>query len=303
MKETSAKPFLKWAGGKSQLLKQFEPFFPKELKSNQITRYYEPFLGGGAVFFHIIQNFNIHNVFLSDINKDLILAYRVIQNQPGTLIRSLKRIANDYLNKYSGRKSEYFYRIRNLFNNQKCQSENTKAARLIFLNKTCYNGLFRQNSKGVFNAPHGRYKNPTIADEENILNVSRVLGKTSLKVSHFTEILKSIKANSKEAKATFIYFDPPYKPISTTSSFTAYSKFEFNDDSQQQLAKLFRDLDNLGVKVMLSNSDPKNEDPKNDFFDNLYHGYNICRKILAKRAISSNANKRGRIRELIITNY
>ncbi len=299
-----AKPFLKWAGGKTQLLSRFQQLYPEALKNKKIKNYYEPFLGSGAVFFDIAQNFEIENAYLYDINDELILTYKVIQQDAAKLIDFLFRYQQIYLKMNKKKKEEYFYQQRVNYNLQRFNVDYTKyssawiarAAQLIFLNRTCFNGLYRVNSKGEFNTPVGDYKNPTICDENNLLAVSKILEMATIKKADYTQIKRDLKPGS------FVYFDPPYRPISKTASFTAYSKQDFTDKDQMQLAALFNFINNKGELAMLSNSDPKNINPKDNFFDDLYKDYNIIR-IPARRMINADASKRGSINELVVTNY
>jgi len=299
-----AKPFLKWVGGKRQLLEQFKKLYPTELKLKKIKNYFEPFVGGGAVFFDIAQNYEIENAFLYDINDELILTYKVIQKDVHKLIEFLFRYDKQYKKLSEEDRKQYFYEIRQNYNLQrfnidyKKYSDNwiPRAAQAIFLNKTCFNGLFRFNSKGEFNSPMGRYKNPKILDEQNLLNVSKLLEIATIKRADFSEVKNDIK------EISFVYFDPPYRPISKTASFTSYSKFNFQDDEQLKLAGLFYELDQQGHKLMLSNSDPKNTNPDDDFFETIYSNFNITR-VDAKRSINSNGSKRNSIKEIVVTNY
>jgi DNA adenine methylase len=299
-----AKPFLKWVGGKGQLLEEFKRLYPKNLKENRVKTYFEPFLGGGAVFFDIAQEYNIESAYLYDINEELIITYQVIQKKVDRLTEFLHRYSSQYKSLNQEKRKQYFYDFRQNYNLQRFNidynnfSENwiPRAAQLIFLNKTCYNGLFRFNSKGEFNTPMGRYENPKILDEENLLKVSKLLEKAEIKKADFREIIKDVKNNS------FIYFDPPYRPISKTSSFTSYSKFSFTDKEQTELASLFSKLNDMGIDLMLSNSDPKNIDPSDRFFDKLYKDFNIYR-VRAKRVVNSDASKRNEINEIVVTNY
>lgn len=299
-----AKPFLKWAGGKGQLLEKFQYLYPEKLKNKEIKYFYEPFLGSGAVFFDIAQKYQIKSAFLYDINEELILTYRVIQKDVNKLIDFLYRYQTTYLKLEKAKRQEFYYDQRTNYNLQRFNidynkySENwfPRAAQLIFLNRTCFNGLYRVNSKGEFNSPVGDYDNPTICDEQNLLAVNKVLEIAEIKKADFKEILTDLRSNA------FIYFDPPYRPISKTASFNAYSKQGFADNEQFQLAQLFKQLDSEGLKVMLSNSDPKNNDPNDNFFDEMYNGFNIIR-VAAKRMINSDPSKRGKINEIIVTNY
>ncbi|WP_337866805.1 DNA adenine methylase [Ignavibacterium sp.] len=302
--KVGAKPFLKWAGGKSQLLDKFKDLYPNELRLGVIKNYYEPFVGSGAVFFDIVQNFNVENAFLYDINEELILTYRAIQSDVDKLIEYLYRYQKIYFSLSQKRRKEFYYEQRTNYNlqrfniNYRNYSENwiPRAAQLIFLNRTCYNGLYRVNSKGEFNSPAGDYENPTICDEKNLLLVNHVLQIATIKSGDYKEIQQDL------IEGSFIYFDPPYRPLSPTSNFNNYSHQSFSDKEQIELANFFRKLNSEGYKLMLSNSDPKNVNSKDDFFDKLYKGFNIYR-IPAKRMINSIANKRGEVSELVITNY
>jgi len=300
-----AKPFLKWAGGKNQLLGQFENYYPGELRKGKIEIYIEPFIGGGAVFFELIQKYNIRSSYISDVNKNLILTYQVIQQQPDILLEFLEQYQKEYDNTAEEKRSHLFLSMRKHFNcqqfeiNYKKFSDNwiPRAAQLIFLNKTCFNGLFRLNSKGEFNVPFGKYKNPKIIDINNILSVSEVLQNTEILISDYKNCFD--RADEK----TFVYFDPPYRPVSRTASFTSYAGFIFTEREQIELADFFRKLDTeKHSKLMLSNSDPKNENPDDDFFEKIYNGYNLHR-VHANRMINCKADKRGQINEIVITSY
>ena len=299
-----AKPFLKWVGGKGQLLSIFNKLYPLELRQKKIKNYYEPFLGGGAVFFDIAQKYEIESAYLYDINAELILAYKVIQKDVVKLVEFLERFSKQYLKLNELKRKEYYYEMRSNFNLQRFNidynnySENwiPRVAQTIFLNKTCFNGLFRFNSKGEFNSPMGKYANPKILDEHNLFNVSKLLEIAIIKNADFTEIKNDIKSSS------FVYYDPPYRPISKTSNFTSYTKFNFRENEQIKLATLFNELDELNIFQMLSNSDPKNIDPEDNFFDLIYKEYNIIR-VPARRMINSDAAKRKPINEILVTNY
>ena len=301
----NAKPFLKWAGGKKQLLQKFDNLLPFHIKKGMaIERYVEPFVGGGAMFFFLKKHYNVKESFLFDINKELILAYKVVKHDPKDLINELKEIEEFHLKKSEEARKENFYIIRNNYNvqmndfNYENYGEDwiKRASYLIFLNKTCFNGLFRQNKNGGFNVPFGRYKNPKICDENNIIGVNKALKNTEIFCGDFTQSWKFIE------KESFVYLDPPYRPLNRTSNFTEYSKGGFNDFDQVKLADFFEQMDIKGAYLMLSNSDPKNEDPHDEFFDNLYRHYNIDR-VPAKRNINSDASKRGDINELVVRNY
>jgi len=298
-----AKPFVKWAGGKGQLLNKLEKRLPSYvLKEKTIPRYVEPFVGGGAMFFYLQGRYEIRESYLSDNNEDLILTYKVIKNSAKELIDELLEIEAFHLEKSEDKRKENYYRIREAYNSQeidyqtKSQEWIERASYFIFLNKTCFNGLFRLNSKGLFNVPFGRYNNPTICDEKNLKEVQNALKDTNLFQGDFTESTEYID------DASFVYLDPPYRPLNETSHFTSYSKEGFNDESQRKLADFFKEMDQRGAKLMLSNSDPKNHDEGDGFFDELYKDFNLER-IPAKRNINRDASRRGKINELVVRNY
>lgn len=289
-----AKPFLKWAGGKTQLLGEINARLPSGLRDGRIDTYVEPFVGGGAAFFHIAQRYEcIKHFYLYDINEDLVNCYNAIKNDVASIIRRLRRLENQFFRFEEGDQKNFYYEIREKFNVTR------NVAHLIFLNKTCYNGLYRVNRKNEFNAPFGYYKNPRICDRENLIGVSSILQKADIGVGDFTQSATCID------QSTFVYFDPPYRPISQTSSFTAYSKDSFSEDDQIRLAKFCGEISAKGARFLLSNSDPKNEDPKDRFFGTHYplsRGFHID-TVAASRVINCKGSKRGQIRELIITNY
>jgi DNA adenine methylase len=299
-----ARPFLKWAGGKTQLLGEFAIRFPAALKERGITKYVEPFIGGGAVFFSISHRYSFDQCYLCDANKELVLTYRVIKKSVKKVLTELKILESGYRSKDDQERELFYYSVRDSFNrnlkdfNFRKYSPDwvERAAQIIFLNRTCYNGLFRLNQKGEFNVPFGRYKNPVILNEDNLENVAEMLKSTHIVLGDFTVCRKFVDHH------TFVYFDPPYRPLSQTSSFTSYSKNGFSDKDQERLAGFFKELDAKGAKIMLSNSDPRNENPDDTFFDDLYAGYSIER-VPAKRMINCNGARRGNISELIITNY
>jgi DNA adenine methylase len=305
MQKTKAKPFLKWAGGKGQLISQFQKFYPEELKAGKIQKYIEPFVGGGAVLFDVMQNFEVKSALIADINPDLIITYKVIQRMPEALCDLLEEMQNEYGTASLDAQKAIFQKIRKLYNESRLGFEYEKlsekwiirAAQLIFLNKTCYNGLFRTNSKGAFNVPFGKYDNPRIYDGQNIYAVSSLLQNIEIRQTNYYDCYDLITQDS------FVYFDPPYKPISKTASFTAYSATSFTDEDQIALATFYRKLDiEKHAKLMLSNSDPKNENPSDRFFAEQYDGFNM-HSVSALRAINSDSEKRGKISELVITNY
>ena len=270
--------FVKWAGGKTQLIEQFVPLFPKKFNS-----YLEPFVGSGAVFFHIIQNFKPKEIIISDINEELINAYRIVKTDVERLIIELKQHKEYHMTE--GKK--YYLTIRATNPNELPPLE--RAARFIYLNKTCFNGLYRVNLKGKFNVPMGSYKNPDIIQEEKLRMVSKLLKKVIIKVLSFEKIFNLAK------KGDFVYFDPPYYPLKKGKSFTTYTKGAFLEKEQELLAEVFKKLDKKDCSVMLSNSDTK-------FIKDLYIKYNI-NLVQATRMINCNGDKRGKINEIVVTNY
>ncbi|ABN52741.1 MAG TPA: DNA adenine methylase [Hungateiclostridium thermocellum] len=294
-----AKPFVKWAGGKGQLLDTFRQYYPSTLIKGYIRRYIEPFVGGGAVLFEILQKYKVEEAFIFDINEDLINTYVVIKNDVHNLVEYLSDLECKYLNLDEKSRKDMYYDIRDAYNSRALknnQPDVERAAQFIFLNRTCFNGLYRVNRAGHFNVPSGDYKNPTICDEKNLYAVSSLLQRVHIFVGDYRECAGYVDKDS------FVYFDPPYRPLNVTSSFTSYSKFDFTDEDQIQLAKFFSEMNDTGALLMLSNSDPKNENPDDNFFDELYKEFFIHR-IKAKRAINSNGSRRGLISELLVTNY
>lgn len=296
IKNKIAKPFLKWAGGKTQLIPEIEKALPEDIVSSNFT-YIEPFVGSGAVLFWMLNNFpNIEKAIINDINEDLVNVYRTIASNPKELISFLEILQNEFhaLEESEDDKKVYYYEKRALYNTRG-ESKTGQAALFIFLNRTCFNGLYRVNRKNEFNVPMGRYKKPTICDTENIFAVSEVLQKVEILQGDFEQTLNYAEGN------TLFYFDPPYKPLNETSSFNSYAKDEFNDNEQVRLRDFCNKLDVLNYSWILSNSDLKGKNPEDDFFDDLYSDFNIQR-VAAKRSINANPNKRGKLTELLITN-
>jgi len=296
-----AKPFLKWAGGKGQLLPVLKGYLPSDAG---YTTYIEPFIGGGALFFEVANTNLFEHYVINDFNIELATAYRVVKSNVLDLVDQLKKIEIKYHFLDQSAQKEFFYKIRNEFNNQKDVIDYKvfdsfliqHIAYLIFLNRTCFNGLYRQNSKGGFNVPFGDYKNPKICDEANLIACSNMLQKATILSGDFENVSPFVN------DMAFIYLDPPYRPLSTTSSFNSYAREAFNDDSQKRLASWFKLCSDKGARVLLSNSDPKNTDMSDNFFDDLYSNYNILR-IEAKRMINSKKENRGSITELLIMNF
>lgn len=295
-----AKPVLKWAGGKGLLLPQLSEKFPNKLRHGSIKRYIEPFVGGGSVFFEICNTCRFKDAFLFDINPELVILYNVVKKDVAPLINELFRLqeaytaAEDKSALYYGLRDEYNMFDKHLDANVYSADFVRRAALTVFLNRTCFNGLFRVNSKGLFNVPMGRYKNPRILDSDNLTAVSHALSKATIIQADFSTALQYAD------KDTFIYYDPPYRPLSDTS-FTSYAADGFDDNEQRRLKNIFDQANELGALQMLSNSDPTNAG-EDAFFDELYKEYNIHR-IWAKRLINSKAEGRSAIRELLITNY
>jgi len=299
--ETTAKPFLKWAGGKGQLIEQLSQNLPKEITlSGKIEKYFEPFVGGGAMFFWLAQTYEIKHAYLYDINPEIIMAYSTVKSKINALVKELTALEKEYFAAKLSQREKIYYEKREEYNayisKQVPNNAIHRSALLIFLNKTCFNGLFRVNSRGLFNVPFGRYDRPTICDKINLLAIHRVLKNTQIEKADFEACLKEVDDQS------FVYFDPPYRPLSKTANFTSYIKGGFGDEEQRRLKTVFDRLSERGAKVMLSNSDPQNVDQTDRFFDDLYKGFNIQR-LFASRMINSNAAKRGLIKELLITNY
>lgn len=270
--------FVKWAGGKGQLIEQLTPLFPKK-----IERYFEPFVGSGAVFFYIIQKYSPKEVLISDINEELINTYEIIKEDVERLIVELKQ--HKEYHQADGKK--YYYEIRNV--DPKLLPKLERAARFIYLNKTCFNGLYRVNSKDKFNVPIGDYKNPDIIQEDKLRSVSKLLHNVKIKVMSFEKILDYAKSGD------FVYMDPPYYPLKKGRNFTSYTKNNFLDDEQKQLLNVFSKLAEKGCFCMESNSD-------SEFIKELYAKFKI-HFVKARRLINSDSNGRGQINEVVITNY
>lgn len=266
-------PIVKWVGGKRQLMFELLKNIPKTY-----NRYFEPFIGGGALFFELQPD----NAYISDINEELINLYSVVRDSVDELIEDLSKHEVS---------KEYFLEIRNIDRTEEYSnlSNIERASRFIYLNRTCFNGMYRVNSKGEFNVPFGNYKNPRIIDKSNLLNCSELLKETEIKCDDFSEILNKVQ------KGDFVYFDPPYVPLNETSSFTSYTKDGFDIDMQFKLRDVCDELDSMGVKFMLSNSDTK-------LVNDLYANYEI-KKVFASRQINANADGRGKITEVLVKNY
>ena len=336
-----ARPFLKWAGGKGQLINQIKEFLPPEFvielplnkhnfksptnveelqgrfevgkgklnKTKRIEKYFEPFVGAGAAFFWLSQHYQIKKAYLYDVNPEIIIAYQTVRDSVHKLVKVLKGLESEYLSLHKLERENFYYSRREEYNtllgknwgNGFIRSPSGsllgRTALMIFLNKTCFNGLFRVNSRGLFNVPSGRYENPTICDAENLLAVHAALECTEIECRDFAHCLK--KADNQ----SLVYFDPPYRPISKTAGFTGYIKNGFTDEEQIRLKGVCDELTKIGAKIILSNSDPKNIDPHDHFFDDLFKRNYEIRRLAATRMINCNAEKRGVIKEILVRNY
>ena len=292
---TQARPFIKWVGGKTQLLDEVRKSLPRDFASRQHVTYVEPFVGGGAVMFWILQAYpNIERAVINDINKELICTYHVIKESVEELIVELARIQDDYIPLGAEARKAYYMEKRARFNTKQTAPVET-AALFIFLNRTCFNGLYRVNSKGEFNVPHGKYANPRICDADNLLACSFVLQRVEILCGDFAETGRYAGPD------TLFYFDPPYKPITETSSFTSYSKEGFDDKEQLRLRDFCDQISKEKALFVASNSDPKDINPKENFFDTIYQHF-IIKRVSAARMINSDASGRGAISELMISN-
>lgn len=292
----SLKPFVKWVGGKSQLIDELEKTLPK-IGEKILTKYCEPMVGGGAMLFNLLSKNYFEHYYISDINAELINAYQVIKSNVNILIEKLRELQKVFLCMDEKSRKTYYYAIRDKYNNtQLCDTTAIeKASYFIFLNKTCFNGLYRVNRKGQFNVPMGAYKSPVICDENNLQNMSYALQNVTIVCGDYSCARQFID------NETFVYIDPPYRPLSKTSSFVSYNSDVFDDKEQIRLAKFVDKINRSGAKVVLSNSDPKNINTEDTFFDKLYKDYNI-KRVFATRMINSKADGRGKIKELLICN-
>ena len=290
------KPFVKWVGGKGQLIEQLEKYIPVD-GEKVLTKYAEPFVGGGALLFNILSKYNFESLYISDINEELINAYNVVKNNVDELVNKLTEMQLAFVPMDENGRKYYYYTARDRFNALQITAETAveKASLFIFLNKTCFNGLYRVNKKGQFNVPMGAYKKPTICDENNLRNVSEALQNVTIVCGDYSLSKDFID------KDTFVYLDPPYRPISETAGFTAYNADFFDDNEQIRLARFIDEINLSGAKIMLSNSDPQNVNPEDTFFEDLYKAYTI-NKVDATRAINSKGDSRGKIKELLICN-
>lgn len=297
MRYCEAKPFIKWAGGKRQLIPTLEKSLPYKFSEIGDLTYIEPFVGGGAMLFFLLQKFsNIKRAIINDLNSNLIVAYNTVRDNPEGLVYELSKVQEEYFNiSNEEQRKDFYLSMRNRFNaGNLSKVDNT--ALLIFLNRTCFNGLYRVNANGEFNVPFGKYKNPKICDAETIYADSELLQMVEILNGDFEQTEQYLTDN------TFVYLDPPYRPLDATSNFNAYAKEPFNDLEQMRLKEY---VDRLSFKrcfLMLSNSDCKGRNPEDSFFDDLYKDY-IIERVYASRYINSNPQKRGKLTELLIRNY
>ncbi len=294
----TVKPFLKWAGGKSQLLKEIEKYYP--FKNGVITKYAEPFVGGGAILFDILSKYDLEEIYISDINAELVNAYVVIRDYINELISLLINYQNEYIPLDTMDRKKYYIQKRDRFNDLKVNDDKTenieKAALMIFLNKTCFNGLFRVNKKGLFVSLWVHTRILLYVMRKILRAVSESLQNVRIVCKDYRKSAEFIDSN------TFVYFNPPYRPLTETSNFTAYTENLFDDKEQIELAEFVTEMNNRGAKIIVSNSDPKNSDDNDNFFDNIYSGYKI-KRIDATRMINCNGEARGKIKELLISNF
>lgn len=294
---TKAKPFIKWVGGKTQLIEQLDALLPANFENWNDVTYIEPFVGGGAMLFYMLQRYpNIHRAVINDVNPDLTTCYCVVRDMPEQLITSLMEIQNAYdeLETEEERK-DFFLTVRERYNEKNLDPlENT--TKFFFLNRTCFNGLYRVNKKGLFNVPFGKYANPQICDPATILRDSELLQNVEILTGDFEATFEYARGN------TLFYFDPPYRPLSDTSSFNDYAKEAFNDDAQIRLKEYCDRINEAGFDFMLSNSDCKGKNEERGFFDVLYEVYEIER-VWASRSINSDPSKRGKLTEILVHNY
>lgn len=292
-----ARPFIKWVGGKSQLIEQLDAQLPADFDDWRNVTYIEPFVGGGGMLFYMLHRYpNIQRAVISDINSDLITSYRTVRDAPEGLIESLKEMETVYLAiETEEKRKNFFMAARERYNEKNLDPiENTTL--FFFLNRTCFNGLYRVNKKGLFNVPFGKYVNPTICNPEIVRKDSDLLQRVEILHGDFEVTFEHAQGN------TFFYLDPPYRPLSNTSSFNNYVKDAFNDDAQIRLKKYCDRINEAGFHFMLSNSDCRGKNEDDNFFDVLYGAYQIER-VWASRSINSNPEKRGKLTEILVHNY
>lgn len=293
----TAKPFVKWVGGKGQLISQLVDLLPSDFAQWQDVTYIEPFVGSGAFFFHMLRHYgNITRAVINDVNPDLIKCYSVVKEQPDKLIQALEEIQAEYYALPDEPKRQQFFLGKRAEFNTKNLSPLDNSKLFIFLNRTCFNGLYRVNKKGLFNVPFGKYVRPTICDKETIMADSRLLQRVEILNGDYSATLDKAKGK------TLFYFDPPYRPLSSTSSFNDYTKDSFNDDEQRRLKEFCDRIHTAGHFFMLSNSDCLAKNGKDRFFDDLYAAY-IIERVWASRSVNANPAKRGKLTEILVRNF
>lgn len=294
---TKGKPFIKWVGGKGQLIEQLEALLPADFDAWKGVTYIEPFVGGGAMLFHMLQTHpNIKSAVINDINPDLTACYSIVRDRPMELLSVLSELQQQYhALPDDDIRRQYFLEKRALYNSRG-ESIVEHSALFLFLNRTCFNGLYRVNKSGLFNVPFGKYVTPTICDRQTILADSRLLQDVEILTGDFEQTFDKIGEN------TLFYFDPPYRPLSATSSFNDYAKEGFNDPEQIRLKQFCDRISDVGASFMLSNSDGSAKDKHDHFFDELYASYSIER-VHASRNVSANASKRGKLTEILVRNF
>lgn len=287
-----AKPFIKWVGGKSQLIDQLEAKLPADFDNWENVTYIEPFVGGGAMLFYMLQTYsNIKSAIINDINADLITCYKVVKGNPSQLVDALQKVQKDYYALKTEDLRKQFYMLMRAEFNTKALDPIRNTTLFFFLNRTCFNGLFRVNKSGLFNVPFGRYETPTICDPDTIYADSKLLQNVEILTGDYQKTLAHASAN------TLFYLDPPYRPLNNTSSFNDYTKEAFNDFAQQRLKAFCDKVEAAGYKFMLSNSDCSDM-----FFDDLYSQY-IIERVWASRSVNANPHKRGKLTEILVHNY
>lgn len=292
-----AKPFVKWVGGKGQLIEQLEALLPADFEKWENVTYIEPFVGGGAMLFYMLQTHsNIKSAVINDINEDLTTCYKVVRDNPSQLVKSLTDLQAEYYAIKSDSERKCFYTNKRDEFNRKDSDPIQNTTLFFFLNRTCFNGLYRVNKSGHFNVPFGKYETPTICNASTIYADSQLLQNVEIMTGDYQQTLQSAHGN------TLFYFDPPYRPLSDTSSFNDYAKEAFNDDAQIRLKEYCDRIHEAGFRFMLSNSDCKGKNEEDNFFDVLYGAYRIER-VWASRSINSNPSKRGKLTEILVHNY
>ena len=290
--ESVAKPFIKWVGGKTQLLEQLEALLPADFDEWKNVTYIEPFVGGGAMLFYMLRaHSNIQTAVINDINPDLTTCYKVVRDHPSELVESLQQIQTEYYALISEDERKAFFMQRRDEFNTKSLDPLRNTTLFFFLNRTCFNGLFRVNKAGFFNVPFGRYNHPQICDAQTIYADSKLLQKVKIYTGDYQQIFPFAQGK------TLFYFDPPYRPLNNTSSFNDYAKEPFNDLAQVRLKEFCDTVAASGYHFMLSNSDCQD-----GFFDDLYSQY-AMERVWASRSVNANASKRGKLTEILVHNY